>query len=174
MSLEVEPIHAQAFFRVDREGLFTEILVFDYLDKENFYYKILEDERRYVDEMARLAVVMDEFLREEKIIINDERVEARVVMVNLEFRGAKELPTIIYIIEFKGELIKGLNVYECYYEEGVAEYDYEIYWIFPEDAEVVEVNLSGEHEILNSRILVSSVRRSEKYNGYEKIVFKLE
>ncbi|MEM0078742.1 MAG: hypothetical protein QXK95_02975 [Nitrososphaerota archaeon] len=174
MSIDVEPIHAQAFFRVDRKGLFTEILVFDYLDKENFYYKILEDEERYVDEMMRLSTVMNEFLEEEKIIINNRRVEAKVTIVNLEFRGAPELPTIIYIIEFSGELVNGLNVYECYYEGGVAEYDYEIYWIFPEDTEIVKVDISGEHEILNHRILISSVRRGEKYKGYEKIVFKLE
>jgi hypothetical protein len=168
-----EPIHADAFFTLDYSGRFTEILVFDYFDEERFYYKLIEDEEAYRKEMERLIDSMNYFLRQEEVYVNDERVDVEVSMINLEFRGAAELPSIIYIIEFIGKIRSGLNVYECRYESGVAEYDYEVYWVFPLNVEIVEANLSGEREILNKRLLISSVRKGEKYNGHEKIVFRV-
>jgi len=168
-----EPIHADAFFTLDDSGRFTEILIFDYFDKEGFYYKLIEDEEAYRKEMERLIDSMNYFLQQEEVYVNDERVDVGVSMINIEFRGAAELPSIIYIIEFSGKIRGGLNVYECGYESGVAEYDYEVYWVFPLNVEIVEANLSGKTEILNKRLLISSVRKGEKYNGHEKIIFRV-
>lgn len=169
--MNIEPIHADAFFTLDNSGRFTEILIFDYFDRERFYYELMKDEEAYRKEMERLIDSMNYLLQQEEVYVNDERVEVEVSMINLEFRGAAELPSIIYIIEFRGKFKSGLNVYECRYEPGVAEYDYEVYWVFPLNVEIVEANISGEKEILNKRLLISSVRKGEKYNGREKIVF---
>ncbi len=171
--MNIEPIHADAFFTLDNSGRFTEILIFDYFDKERFYYELMKDEEAYRKEMERLIDSMNYLLQQEEVYVNDERVEVEVSMINLEFRGAAELPSIIYILEFSGKLRDGSNIYECRYESGVAEYDYEVYWVFPSDVEIIEANLSGETEILNKRLLVSSIRRGEIYNGYEKIIFKI-
>lgn len=171
--MSVEPLHGQAFFKVDVSGLFSEILLFDYYDRENYYYNLIKNEDEYDREMVKLLNLMNEFLREEKVIVNREEIEVEAYMVSLDFRGCPELPTIKYLIEFEGKLVRGLNIYECYYEKGEAEYDYEICWIFPKDAKIIEVEISGEYEILDHRILVTNVRRGENYNGYEKIVFEL-
>ncbi|MCX8192959.1 MAG: hypothetical protein N3G77_04015 [Nitrososphaeria archaeon] len=171
--MDIEPLHAQAFFKVNGSSLFSEILIFDYYDREQYYYHLIESEDRYRREMESLLTVMNEFLREEKVLVNKKEVEVEPIMVSLDFRGSPELPTITYLIEFHAKLFNGLNEYECYYEEGMAEYDYEVYWIFPVNAKITEVEISGEYEILNDRILIINVRRGEYYNGYEKIVFKL-
>ncbi|MEM1583525.1 MAG: hypothetical protein QXF28_06335 [Nitrososphaerota archaeon] len=171
--MSVEPLHAQAFFRVDTSGLFSEILIFDYYDNAHYYYSLIEDEDGYGREMERLLNVMNEFLREEKVLVNDEEVGVEALLVDLDFRGSPELPTITYLIEFYTKLCSGLNKYECHYEMGLAEYDYEVYWILPSEARIVEVEISGEYEILDDRIMVAKMRRGEPYNGYEKIVFKL-
>ncbi|MEN2974668.1 MAG: hypothetical protein ABDH32_03700 [Candidatus Caldarchaeales archaeon] len=171
--MNIEPIHAQAFFKVDASGLFSQILIFDYYDREHYYYHLVENEDEYQREMERLLLVMNEFLREEKVLVNKKEVEVEVSMVSLEFRGSPELPTPVYLIEFRGELLNGLNIYECFYEKGVAEYDYEVYWILPLEAKITEVEISGEYEILDGRILITRMRRGEYYNGYEKIVFNL-
>ncbi|MCL7402825.1 MAG: hypothetical protein LZ172_00520 [Thaumarchaeota archaeon] len=171
--MSIEPIHADAFFTLDISGRFTEILIFDYFDREEFYHKLIKDEEACREEMERLIDSMNYFLRQEEVYVNNERVDVEVSMINLEFRGAAELPSIIYIIEFSGKIRDGLNIYECRYEAGVAEYDYEVYWVFPSNVEIVEAKLSGEIEILNRRLLISSVRKGEKYNGHEKIVFEV-
>lgn len=171
--MSVEPLHAQAFFKVDGTGLFSEILVFDYYDRVHYFYNLIENEDEYRREMERLLNVMNEFLREEKVVVNKKEVEVEALMVSLDFRGSPDLPTTTYLIEFEGDLMKGLNIYECYYEKGVAEYDYEVYWIFPVNAKIFEVEISGEYEVLNERILITSLRRGEHYDGYEKIVFGL-
>ncbi len=169
----VEPIHAHSFFTLGLNGVFHQILVYDYLDRKHYYYGLLEDEGRYREELERLLASMNTLLREEEIRVNGERVEAEALTVNLDFRGAPELPTLIFYIEFQAPLNKGENEYLCMYEPGRAEYDYEVYWFFPRGSRVVGVEMSGEFEVLGGRILVAWVRRGEDYGGRERIVFLL-
>lgn len=171
--MKVEPIHAHSFFTISLGGAFSQILTFDYLDREHYYYKILENEEAYRGELGNLLASMNKILEEEEIRVNGESVKAEALTVNLDFRGAAELPTLVFYIEFSGKLRKGINSYECWYEEGVAEYDYEIYWFFPKRFKIIEVDFSGEYEVLAGRLLVIWVRRGERYRGYERIVFKL-
>jgi len=94
--------------------------------------------------------------------------------VNLDFRGKAEKPAITFYIEFDGKLKPGEeNVYECSYEPGIAEYDYEVYWIFPKGSRIISVKTSTEYEIYGERFLVMWARRGDKYLGHEKIIFRL-
>lgn len=170
--MKVEPIHAHSFFTISLGGVFSQILVFDYMDREHHYYGLLENEEKYHEELENLLVSMNEILSEEEIRVNGEKVEAEALTVNLDFRGAAELPTLTFYIEFYGKLERGLNSYECSYEGGVAEYDYEIYWFLPRGFRIVEVKFSGEYEVLAERLLAIWVRRGEKYRGYERITFE--
>lgn len=169
----VEALHGHSFFTLSLGGTFSQILVFDYLDRKHYYYRLLEDEERYREEMDSLLSSMNELLGEEEVRVNGRRVEVEALTVNLDFRGAPELPAISFYIEFEGELRKGINKYECLYDSGEAEYDYEIYWFFPREAEILEAEFSGEYEVLGGRILAAWVRRGERYRGYERIVFNL-
>lgn len=167
----MEAIHAQSFFTIGLGGVFQQVLIYDYFDEEHHYYRLLEDEEEYRVEMERLIDSMNGLLSEEEVRINGEKTGAEVLTVSLDFRGAPELPTLTFYIEFKGRLRKGVNEYLCLYDSGTAEYDYEVFWFFPHGVRILEVEMSGEHEVLGERMLFSWVRRGWRYVGREKIRF---
>ncbi|OYT68070.1 MAG: hypothetical protein B6U65_00520 [Candidatus Wolframiiraptor sp. EX4484-121] len=172
--VEVEPVHGQTFFTLSMDDVFGQILVFDYFDPGRYYYRLLEDEGGYRREMDRLLKNMNSLLSREAILINGERVSAEALTINLDFRGAAESPVISFYIEFRGKLFRGgRNVYECFYDEGVAEYDYEVYWFLPRGSRIVEVETSTDYEVFGERFLVMWARRGDHYSGHEKIVFTL-
>lgn len=174
MDGRVTPIHGQAFFGISQDSTFFQILVFDYLDAERSYYRLLEDEQAYRESMQNLLASMNALLSEEEILINDRRVNAEALTVNLDFRGGAERPTISFYIEFRGELRRpGENVYECMYEPGTAEYDYEVHWFLPRDSKILRVETSTSYEVYGDRFLVMWARAGDRYDGYEKIVFAL-
>lgn len=171
---EPEPIYAQGFFIVHRSGLFNQIIVFDYYDPDQYYWSVLKNRSRLEKEVKMLAENMQYFLDQEKVLING--VETRPVVKNVEI-GVRGKPTISYIvfyIEFEGELLRGLNIYENLYEEEVCEYDYIVYWIFPWDMRVVEADVGVSYNVLNDgRLLIFHVPKGTRVGGYEKIVFEV-
>jgi len=174
MSNRIKPLHGHAFFTINYSGAFSQILVFDYYDPDKFYYSLLHDDEKYRSTMEELLASMNQLLSQEEIRVNGERAEAEALTVNLDFRGEAEKPAITFYIEFDGKLKPGEeNVYECSYEPGVAEYDYEVYWILPDGSRVISVKTSTEYEIYGGRFLVMWARRGDRYDGYEKIVFTL-
>ncbi len=173
-SSSIKPIHGHAFFTLDYAGGFAQLLIFDYYDPEKFYYGLLRDEDEYDSAMDGLLASMNELLRTEEIWVNSVRVYPEALTVNLDFRGEAEKPTISFYIEFKGKLNPGAeNVYECRYEPGPAEYDYEVYWFFPAGSRIVEVVTDTDYEVYGERFLVFWARKGDQYGGYEKIEFTL-
>lgn len=169
---DAKPVHGQAFFTLCHDGVFQQILIFDYFDPGKSYYQILHDPQRYEVEMQRLLDSMNQLLSEEEILVNEERVNAEALTINLDFRGEAERPTISYYIEFAGKLnLNDENVYENKYEPGIAEYDYEVYWFFPEGSTILEIETSTEYELYYNRFLIMWARIGDWYDGYEKIVF---
>ncbi len=172
-TLKIIPIHAESYFIVERKGVFNQILRFTYYDEDEYYYKLVHKPLEYYAEISRLHAAMSDFLSREKILVNNEIVKPTVIMVNIDFAGYKDHPYIVYFIRFKGKLHKGENVFEDYYEEEIAEYDYEIYWFFPERAKIKEVYISGDYDLVKKNILYVWARKGDKISGYEKIVFEL-
>ncbi len=171
---KVEPIHAQGFFIVSRRGDINQIIIYDYYDPEYYYLKLLHRPMDYVEEMNRLAANMQYYLDEEEVLINGEKVRPIVKSVSIEHRGFAEIAYITFIIYFKGKFRKGVNTYENKYEAEVAEYDYEVYWIFPPRSKIVEVEVAAEYEVLgDGNILLFWVRKGDKLSGYEKIAFTI-
>ena len=169
----MKPIHAHGFFTVSRNGLFYEIIVFDYYDPEEYYAHLIHKPLDYEKEMARLIQIMQETLDEEYVSINGERIRPKVVGVDLGHRGFSDTPFITFLIYFKGRLRRGENVYENRYEESVAEYDYEVYWFFPPGFKVVEVDFRTDYEVLGSgNLLYVWARKGDKTGGREFIKFK--
>ena len=112
-------------------------------------------------------------MREEKVLINGQQVNLDVKFVNIDFIGYVDLPYIVYFIKFKGALKRGVNVFEDYYDKTVAEYDYEVYWFFPERTKILEVYVDGDYDLVSNNRLFIWVRKGDKISGYERIVFKL-
>ncbi|MGQ9469185.1 MAG: hypothetical protein ACUVTD_05090, partial [Nitrososphaerales archaeon] len=80
---------------------------------------------------------------------------------------------ITFLITFKSQVKIGVNIYENFYEKGIAEYDYEAYWVFPKRAKILGVESSIEYEIIAKNILIMRARRGDRYSGYEKIMFNI-
>jgi hypothetical protein len=174
MTNEVEPIHAHGFFWVSREGIVNQTIVFDYYDDKGYYASLLHKPDEYEQEMTRLFYSMQDFLDQEKIMINDINCKPKVLTVSLDHRGLENLPCIAFFVTFKGQTKDGLNRYENFYEKGIVEYDYEAYWLFPKRTRILKVESSIECEIIAKNILIMRARRGDKYSGYEKIEFDMK
>lgn len=169
----VEPIHGHEFITVSSDGLFNQILCFDYHDPLSHYESLLEDERRYNEEMSSLCAAMQAFLDEETVKVNGQRCTPRVLTASLDFRGSENLPCITFFAQFRAPLKPGLNVYECRYSEEIVEYDYEVYWLFPPGTEVVSVEAATEQEIVGGNVVIIWARAGDRSGASERITFKL-
>ena len=171
----MKPVHAQGYFAVSHEEgkvRVKQIVNFYYLDEEEEYAKLIHRPKDYEEEMNKLAANMQYLLDKEEVIINGKRVRPEVKAVSLEFVAFSWLPYITFIIEFEGPLKEDRNVYENKYEGGVAEYDYEVYWIFPKGWEVEEAIASGDYDVLgDGNILLIWCRRGDRITGYERFVW---
>jgi len=168
----VIPIHAQGFFVVCSDGTVHQVVTFDYYDPDQ-YYAELEEEGGLEEELEVMAARMQSFLDEEVVKISGKRVRPTVEMVDLVYRGSRTRPSVTFVIMFRGRLTPGLNRYENEYESEVVEYDYEVYWLLPPGARVVEVELDGVVDVIDGRIVVARVARGERLRGKEVIVFEL-
>ncbi len=174
MSKEPEPIYAQGYFIVHRIGLFNQIVIFDYYDPDQYYWGVLRNASRLKREQETLMKNMQYFLDQEKVLINGVETKPVVKNVEIGIRGKPTLSYIVFYIEFEGELVKGLNIYENLYEEEVSEYDYVVYWIFPWNIRVVEADVGVQYSVLNDgRLLIFHVPKGTRVGGYEKIVFEV-
>jgi hypothetical protein len=170
---KVEPIHAHGFFWISREGIVNQTIIFDYYDDKGYYYSLLHKPDEYKKEMTKLFYSMQSFLDQEKILMNNVKCKPKVLTVSLDHRGFESLPCITFLITFMSRTKIGSNKYENFYEEGIVEYDYEAYWVFPKKTKILEVESSTEYEIVAKNILIMRARRGDKYSGYEKIVFDM-
>lgn len=173
VSEAVKPLHAHEFMLVSADGVFNQILSFDYHDPFGFYHSLLKSEERYYAEMSRLIWNMQSLLDGEVIKLNGEKCRPEVLTATLDFRGSENLPCITFFIQFRANLKMGLNVYECFYDEEVAEYDYEVYWIFPPSVKIVDVDVNTEKDIVMDNVLILWARAGDNVGHYEKIVFNI-
>ena len=174
-SEEIVPIYAQGIHVMDLNGNVTQVIIFEYIDKNRYYYKLVKKGgKELIEELMTIMKNMQNFLDNEIIQINGVRARAIVQDVSIGFRGQPERPYIEFYIKFGGPLKPGLNRYDDYYEEEVAEYDYEILWILPENAKIVSYGMAGEGKILGKgNILQVFVKKGLKVGGHEYIEFEL-
>ncbi len=175
MSENVKPLYAHGYFYMHETGLVDQVIVFDYWDPDRYYWKLLSKPTLLEEERQMLADNMQYYLDKEKVLINDIEAPPRVIDVEIGVRGKPELPYIVFLIEFKGELRKGLNKYENIYEEEVAEYEYIVFWFFPENAKIVKAELGVPYFVEpNGRTLFFRVKPGTRVGGREAIYFRIE
>ncbi len=152
------------------DGRVNQVVVFDYLDRAGYYAGLRG--KRLLEELDTVKRNMQGFLDEERVLINGEDAGPRVIDVRLGFRGDRIHPYLLITIVFRGSLRRGLNVYENIYEETVAEYDYEVIWVFPDSMRVVDAELDVPYTVIDDgRVLLFRVARGTRIGGYERIVF---
>ncbi|ABL88448.1 conserved hypothetical protein [Pyrobaculum islandicum DSM 4184] len=174
MGEEITPVYAQGFYVVN-PGIVNMIIIFDYLDKGQYYYRLL---KRGGEELSKeISTVwenMQRFMDEEVVRINGERVRPMINDVYIGLRGSPNRPYITFIGFFPAPLKSGENIYENYYEEEVAEYDYEAIWIFPQNVEIFEWHFGGNVETPEPYILRVYVEKGTNVGGREYIKFRLQ
>ncbi len=167
----VEPIHAESFFSVSRTGEIHERLCFEYLDYDGYYSKVIQDEYLLSKETAKLSSNMQYFLDQEKVEINEERVESVVRYVDIFLKEPTDVVSIVYLIDFAGKLQKGGNKIQTWLEEEEAPYDFEIIWRFPYGTQITEINTKLDYQIYNGDFVVLWALQGDSVGGYELMEF---
>ncbi len=168
----MEPIYAHGF-HIWTGTHVQLVIVFDYRDREGKYYEIIrKGGRDLAEELRMLMYNMQQFLDEEIVKVNDVRVKPRVVDVAVGVKGDVRRPYIEYIIVFEAPLRNGDNRYEVYYEEEVAEYDYEIAHIFPPNTSIIGWEMAGS-AVASGNILRVHVGKGTRVGGRETIQFRV-
>lgn len=167
----MKPKYGYGFFSVDSNGEFRQKILFFYWDPEREFYQSVSSPPRRRLEIETLRKNMQTFLDLEKILVNRKEVKARVVHVDIGFTSSTKRPYIGFLIVFKGDLARGVNIYENYYEKEKVDYSYRVMWFFPENFKVVRAELGFPYELIDDRIIVFNVEKNAETPGYEVIEF---
>lgn len=167
----VEPIHAESFFSVSKTGEIHERLCFEYLDYEGYYARVIQDEDLLSKETAKLSDNMQYFLDQERVEINEERVESVVRYVDIFLKEPTNVVSVVYLIDFAGKLQEGGNKIQTWLEEEEAPYDFEIIWRFPYGTQITEINSKLDHQIYNGDFVVLWALQGDAVGGYELMEF---
>jgi hypothetical protein len=168
----VEPVHADSFFSVSRNGEIHERLSYEYADPEGYYRRVIRNEKLLKREIEKLADNMQYFLDQERVEINDDRVKSRVDYCDIFLKGPSEVVSVVYLIDFAGRFKEGVNKIETWLEDENAPYDFEILWRFPVGTRITEVETTLEYEIYGD-IITLWAQEGDDVGGYERMEFEL-
>ena len=87
-----------------------QVVNYDYRDPDGVYENLLEDEKALQKELEMIHSNMATFLEAEKVYINKERVEQKIVHVDIGIRGTPEIVYFQWVIFFQGITQKGENL----------------------------------------------------------------
>ena len=169
----MEPIYAQGYYFISLQGdkwHFWEIINYYYFDEEAKLSVLTHRPFDYAIEVERVRENMQREIDEEDVRVNGEKVKVHVRQATLEFLAFAEIPYYTFVLEFEGPYKEGENCFENTFEEWVAEYDYEAYWLAPKGWAFTEVLTSCDYEVSEDGSVLSIwCRKGDKVRGYEKI-----
>lgn len=169
-----KPLYAHGFFHVHSSGLVDQIVVFDYHNPEKLFYRIMSDEEKLRSLIEDLINNMQYYLEQERVLINGVEAPPQVHSVYIGYKNNPEYEYIVYHITFKGDLRKGINIYENTYEEEITTYEYIVIWMFPENSRVLKADLGVPYAISgDGRTLYFKVPANHRLRGRETIYFKI-
>lgn len=169
----VEPIYGQGFFQVDPSGHILYLVIFDYRDEEEEYFKLVKEGGRGLElEEDRLRRRMQELMDEEEVLINGERARVEVLYAAIDVRGSPRISSAAFLSLIPFNPRRGSNVYENIYDPTTAEYDYTVYWSI-RCGEIVRVESPGHVEVKGGRATIR-VAKGTSIPGYESVVFRFK
>ena len=116
---------------------------------------------------------MARFLDAEKVYINGQRVEQKILHVDIGLRGAADIPYIQWVIFFQGKPQRGENILASDVAEEIAEYDIEVLYLFPMKTKIQEVQTPMEYDVQPPLLLVWS-RKGDQVGGHEEVRFEFK
>jgi hypothetical protein len=167
------PLHANSIYNISLGGSVTQTLFFDYYDPNAIYDKLSHDQKNHQMEISTLWKNLQYYLDREIIHVNGQITKQKIVHVNYDHHGLRNLPYIYWIIRWDGSSFQlGKNIIESIADKETAKYDFEIVWVFPEETRISVVQTNLHHEIMDS-ILSLWGRKGEIVGGKEIISFEL-
>lgn len=168
----VRPLYGEGFFHVSLSGVIWYTIIFDYHDPREEYWGLLKRGGDVLeDECERLRFEMQKLMDEERVVVNGVDVKVRVIRASIEVRGSPRRSSTIFITMIPFEPRVGVNVYENFYGETVAEYDYTVYWVL-ECGEIQRIESPGDIDVRGSTAVIR-VKKGTKIPGYESVVFNI-
>jgi len=168
----VTPIYGEGFFHVSLSGTIWYTIVFDYWDPGGEYWELLRvGGVRVEDECERLRFEMQRLMDEERIVVNGVDVKARVLAAFIDVRGVRRRSSATFIVQIPFTPRPGVNVYENFYGEATADYDYTVYWVL-ECGEITGIESPGLVDIRGSTAVIR-VKRGLRVPGYESVSFNI-
>ena len=166
------PVYGEGFFHVSWGTIYYTI-VFDYVDLEGDYYDYLSDYEAQLREEKEARRRMQEFMDEERVIVNGVETRTIVDTARVVFRGSRRRHSLVFHARIPYEPIDGLNVYEDYYEPETAEYPYTVYWIAQPCGKIRSVETPGYvARLARGRIVEIMIDKGERLDGYEAVEFE--
>ncbi|MCE4620222.1 MAG: hypothetical protein F7C33_04275 [Desulfurococcales archaeon] len=166
------PVFGEGFFHITWGTIYYTI-VFDYVDLEGDYYDYVTSHELEDKEAEEARRRMQEFMDEEKVIVNGMRTRTIVDSARIVFRGSRRRHSLVFHARIPYEPIDGLNVYEDYYEPETAEYPYTVYWIAQPCGKIRGVETPGYVDRLaRGRIVEISISKGMRLDGYEAVEFE--
>jgi hypothetical protein len=170
--LKLIPIGSTGFFTVYPHGEILQIIEFRYYEETGYYQQIMENHDLLEKEKRLLRKGMENVLREERILVNGQETRWKVLEPDIILVD-KNHPILVFHVSIFFDIKDGRNIYEEYYEETIAEYDYQAYWYFPTCMSVLNAEASGEITVYNgNRLVVIKASRGDHIEGYESLLFE--
>lgn len=169
--MRVVPTHASSFFSISQDGEFHQLLQYDYYDPDEYYINLKQE--KFLEEIRKLWLNMQNYLEEETNKVNGKMVYPKVEFCDIQFRGRPQNPFIIWTITFKGEFQSGINKYETKTDEEDLEYDCYVIWQFPEKTKkFLKVDTKLYYDIFGNRIVLWG-EKGMRIGGNERIHFEI-
>ncbi len=170
MESRVIPLFASSYFTISTTLQIYQVICYDYADPDGYYERILLDSKAFTQEAESLCRNMQAFLDAEQVFINGQRVEQKILHVDIGLRGAADIPYIKWVVFFQGQVQPGVNTLTSNVEEEVSEYDIEVLYLWPPETQIKEVVTPMDFEVRGPLLLVWS-RKGELVGGYEEVSF---
>lgn len=118
---------------------------------------------------------MQNFLDEERNVVNGERVYPEVLDVLIEFSVDPSLFSFTWLISWQGPISGSKSqVYEAIIEPAILDYNIDSMYIFPQGTRVVEVISSLDHDNEISHVLIYKGKKGQEVDEIERITWLLE
>ncbi|HMF30228.1 MAG TPA: hypothetical protein VKK79_02345 [Candidatus Lokiarchaeia archaeon] len=138
----------------------------------SFYIDFLENQSNYEKEIDLYWNNLQDFLGEEKNLVNGVEVKQEITACSIHFRDRRH-PFVQWVVEFAGPVREGPNTYENFIEPEELEYPIQSTYIFEPPLVVSTVETSLNYQILrDGHIVEFSGETGRKLGSYEKIEFR--
>ncbi len=169
---ELTPLSAFAIMHITTNGFFNNIVQYHYLDSQEGYAEFLQDPLNYNKEISLYWDNLQDFLDEEKALVNDEEVYLKIVDCDVFFPQS-ERPCVQWIIQFEGKLHSGTNVYENFVEPDTLEYPIDSIYILEPPMKCLDVHTRLEHRFQNeNQMVVFHGDKGLTIGKHEKFLFQ--